>query len=183
MMCFIYFILCVLLPICIPVPEAAVVLWGTDHIGSLQAFLLGVTGSVPGLAIMYVLSSIATCRIFKGKKERRQAFWLQRLTQQHRCQALGILLIVPLVSDEVICAGSALLKIPLFQFLKIGIIAKIISVGMISFSGSFGVLCGLEHWQIIAAELLMMFLASAGLQYFCKEEDAKRNHERVYTDH
>ncbi len=41
-MCFIYFILCVLLPICIPVPEAAVVLWGTDHIGSLQAFLLGV---------------------------------------------------------------------------------------------------------------------------------------------
>ena len=54
---------------------------------------------------------------------------------------------------------------------------------MISFSGSFGVLCGLEHWQIIAAELLMMFLASAGLQYFCKEEDTKRNHERVYTDH
>lgn len=84
MMCFIYFILCVLLPICIPVPEAAVVLWGTDHIGSLQAFLLGVIGSVLGLAIMYTLSSLAVCRIFKGKKERRQAFWMQRLTQQHR---------------------------------------------------------------------------------------------------
>ena len=54
---------------------------------------------------------------------------------------------------------------------------------VISFSGSFGVLCGLEHWQIIAAELLIMFLASAGLQYFCKEEDAKRNHERIYIDH
>ena len=80
MMCFIYFILCVLLPICIPVPEAAVVLWGTDHIGSLQAFLLGVIGSVLGLAIMYTLSSLAACRIFKGKKERRQAFWMQRLT-------------------------------------------------------------------------------------------------------
>ena len=66
-MCFIYFILCVLLPICIPVPEAAVVLWGPDHIGSLQAFLLGVTGSVLGLAIMYVLSSIARCLLFKGK--------------------------------------------------------------------------------------------------------------------
>ena len=115
------------------------------------------------------LSSLTACRIFKGKKERQQALWLHRLTKQHRCKALGILLIVPLVSDEVLCAGSALLKIPLFQFLKIGIIAKIISVGMISFSGSFGVLCGLEHWQIIAAELLMMFLASAGLQYFCKE--------------
>ena len=173
MMCFIYFILCVLLPICIPVPEAAVVLWGTDHIGSLQAFLLGVTGSVLGLAIMYALSSMATCRIFKGKKERRQAFWLQRLTQQRRCQALGILLIVPLVSDEVICAGSALLKIPLFQFLKIGIIAKIISIGMIAFSGFFGDLCGLRRWQVIAAELLFMFLASAALQHFCKKGEAK----------
>ena len=108
MMCLIYFILCVLLPICIPVPEAAVVLWGTDHIGSLQAFLLGVIGSVLGLAVMYTLSALAACRIFKGKKERRQAFWMQRLTQQHRCKALGILLIVPLVSDEVLCAGSAL---------------------------------------------------------------------------
>ena len=86
-------------------------------------------------------------------------------------------------TDEVLCVGSAFLKISLPQFLKIGIIAKIISVGMISFSGSFGVLCDLEHWQIIAAELLIMFLASAGLQYFCKEEDAKRNHERIYIDH
>ena len=84
------------------------VLWGTDHLGSLQAFLLGVIGSVLGLAIMYTLSSLAACPIFKGKKERRQAFWMQRLTQQHRCKALGILLIVPLVSDEVLCAGSAL---------------------------------------------------------------------------
>lgn len=179
-MCFIYFILCVLLPICIPVPEAAVVLWGTDHIGSLQAFLLGVTGSVLGLAIMYALSSMATCRIFKGKKVRRQAFWLQRLTQQHRCQALGILLIVPLVSDEVICAGSALLKIPLFQFLKIGIIAKIISIGMIAFSGFFGSLCGLRRWQMIAVELLLMFLASALLQHFCKKGEANY-HERIHT--
>lgn len=54
---------------------------------------------------------------------------------------------------------------------------------VISFSGSFGVLCGLEHWQIIAAELLMMFPVSAGLKYFRKEEDTKRNHERIYTDH
>ena len=54
---------------------------------------------------------------------------------------------------------------------------------MMSFSGSFSVLCGLKHWQIIASELLVMFLASAVLQYFCKEEDAKRNHERIYIDH
>jgi len=182
-MWFIYFLLCVLLPICVPVPEITVVLWGTEHIGSLAAFLLGVTGSVLGLAVMYNLSSLIACHMFKRKKERKQLIWLQQLTKQHRYLALGVLLIVPLVSDEILCVGSAFFKIPLSQFLKIGIIAKIISIGMVSFSGLFGVLCGLERWQIIAAELLMMFLASVNLQYFCKKEEAKRNHERIYIDY
>lgn len=180
-MWFIYFLLCVFLPICIPVPEAAVVLWGAGQIGSPGAFLLGVTGSVLGLAVMHTLSSMLADRIFKGKKEKRQLKWLQQLTGRYRNRILGVLLIVPLLSDEVLCAGSALLKIPLSQFLKIGIIAKIISVGMVAFSGSMGAVCGLEHWQMIAAELLAMFLASAGLQHVCRRGE-KDNHEGIHID-
>lgn len=176
----VYFLACVLLPICIPVPETAVVLWGTRRIGSLGAFTLGVTGSVLGLTIMYSLSSLIVHRIFKGKKEMRQLAWLQQLTGRYRVWILGVLLIVPLVSDEVLCAGSAFLKISLPQFLKIGIIAKIISIGMIAFSGFFGNLCGLRRWQMIAVELLFMFLASAALQHFCKKGEANY-HERIHT--
>ena len=77
------------------------------------------------------------------------------------------------MSDEVLCAGSALLKIPLPQFLKIGIIAKVISIGMIAFSGFLGDLCGLRRWQMIAVELLSLFLASAALQHFGKKGEAK----------
>ncbi len=180
-MWFVYFLVCVLLPICVPVPEAAVILWGTRQIGSLGAFFLGVIGSVLGLAIMYSLSSLIAHRIFKGKKERRQLAWLRQLTGRYRFWILGVLLIVPLLSDEVLCVGSAFLKIPLPQFLKIGIIAKIISIGMIAFSGFFGSLCGLRRWQMIAGELLLMLLASAALQYFCRRGEAKY-HERIHTD-
>ena len=169
----IYFLACVLLPICIPVPETAVVLWGTRQIGSMGAFFFGVTGSVLGLLMMYSLSSRIAHRIFKGKKERRQLAWLGQLTGRYRVWILGVLLIVPLVSDEVLCAGSAFLKIPLPQFLKIGIIAKIISIGMIAFPGFLGNLCGLRRWQIIAVELLLMFLASVVLQHFYKKGEAK----------
>ena len=176
----VYFLTCVLLPICVPVPETAVVLWGTRQIGSLGAFTLGVMGSVLGLAIMHSLSSLIVHRIFKGKKERRQLAWLQQLMGRYRVWILGVLLIVPLVSDEVLCAGSAFLKISLPQFLKIGIIAKIISIGMIAFSGFFGDLCGLRRWQMIAVELLFMFLASAALQHFCKKGEANY-HERIHT--
>lgn len=178
----IYFLLCVFLPVCIPVPEAAVVLWGSEKIGSLGAFLLGVAGSVLGLAIMHRLSSLIADRILKNKKSKRQLAWLQQLTGRYRCWILGVLLIVPVVSDEVLCIGSALLQISLSQFLKIGIIAKIISVGMVTFSGSLSVLWALERWQVIAVELLLMFLVSAGLQYFCRQEETKRYHEGIYID-
>lgn len=169
----VYFLACVLLPICVPVPETAVILWGTRQIGSLGAFFFGVTGSVLGLAIMYSLSSLIAHRILKGKKERRQLAWLKQLMGRYRFWILGILLIVPLVSDEVLCAGSAFLKISLPQLLKIGIIAKSISIGMIAFSGFLGDLCGLRRWQMIAVELLLMFLASAVLQHFYKKGEAK----------
>lgn len=169
----VYFLACVLRPICVPVPEMAVVLWGTRQIGSLGAFFFGVIGSVLGLMIMYSLSSMIAHRISKGKKERRQLAWLKQLTGRYRVWMLGVLLIVPLVSDEVLCAGSAFLKIPLPLFLKIGIIAKIISIGMIAFSGLLGGLCGLRRWQLIVMELLFMFLASAALQHFCKKGEAK----------
>lgn len=78
-----------------------------------------------------------------------------------------------LVSDEVVCVGSAFLKISLSQFLKIGIIAKIISIGMIAFSGFLGNLCGLRRWQMITVELLFLFLAAAALQHFGKKGVAK----------
>lgn len=169
----VYFLACVLLPICVPVPETAVILWGTRQIGSPGAFFWGVIGSVLGLVIMYSLSSLIAYRIAKGRKERRQIAWFKQLTGRRRVWILGALLIVPLVSDKALCAGSAFLKIPLPQFLKIGIIAKIISIGMIAFSGFFGDLCGLRRWQMIAVELLFLFLASTALQHFCKKGEAK----------
>ena len=92
----VYFLACVLLPICIPVPETAIILWGTRQIGSLGAFFFGVTGSVLGLTIMYSLSSLIVHRILKGKKERRQLAWLKWLTGQYGVWILGVLLIVPL---------------------------------------------------------------------------------------
>lgn len=44
---------------------------------------------------------------------------------------------------------------------------------MIAFSDFLGGLCGLRRWQMIAVELLFLFLASAVLQHFYKKGEAK----------
>ncbi len=102
----VYFLACVLRPICVPVPETAVILWGTRQIGSLGFF-----------------------------------------------------------------------KIPLPQFLKIGIIAKVISIGMIAFSGFLGDLCGLKRWQMIAVELLSRRFCSISTK-----REKRSYHERIHID-
>lgn len=76
---------------------------------------------------------------------------------------------------------KAACEIPLPQFLKIGIIAKVISIVMIAFSGFLGDLCGLLRWQVIAVGLLFMLLASVVLQHFYKKGEANY-HERIHID-
>ena len=48
-----YFICCVLQPICLPIPEAGTVLWARASFGSFPSFFLGVTGSLIGITMMY----------------------------------------------------------------------------------------------------------------------------------
>ena len=78
-------------------------------------------------------------------REKRQPAWLNQLTGRYRVRIPGVLLIVLPVSDEALCTGSVFLKIPLSRFLKIGIIAKVISTCMIAFSGFSDDLCGLRR--------------------------------------
>lgn len=124
-------------------------------------------------AAPYMFSGAGNCSDTVGNQTARQPGGLFLWDHRRRVWILGILLIVPLASDEALCADSAFLKISLPQFLKIGIIAKIISIGMIAFSGFIGDLCGLSRWQMITVELLFMFLASGALQHFCKKGRSK----------
>lgn len=48
----VYFILCVLQPICLPIPEMVTVLWGSVEIGPIKSFILGVVGAILGIGVM-----------------------------------------------------------------------------------------------------------------------------------
>ncbi len=52
-----YFLCCLLRPICLPVPETLLVLWGSGQVGLFPALAVGVLGSVAGIASMYLISS------------------------------------------------------------------------------------------------------------------------------
>lgn len=52
-----YFLGCLLRPICLPFPEALLVLWGSRHISQPLALAVGAAGSAAGIAGMYLISS------------------------------------------------------------------------------------------------------------------------------
>ena len=60
---FIYFIFCILQPICLPIPEAMTIYFGSELIGSFASFILGFIGSLIGISIMYAMSKYGSKKL------------------------------------------------------------------------------------------------------------------------
>lgn len=74
--------------------------------------------------------------------------------------AEGMLFIIPIFQDFIICIGASLMKINLPLFLLIAIISKTISIGMIEYSGLIGDVFQVNKWQIIIIELFIINIIS-----------------------
>lgn len=156
----IYFILCLLQPICLLVPEIVTVLWGVERFGPTRSFIVGVIGMVIGIAIMYACSTvIAEWMISKFHYEKYMEIFYSYVKQYH-VLIVGVLFVIPILPDEIIGIGAPLVGIGFGQFISIAIFSKIVSVGMISFSSQIASVCALQKWQIIMLELLILYLAS-----------------------
>ena len=61
----IFFLLCFIQPICLPVPELTTYLYGQKTIGEIPAFIIGLIGVMLGIITMYLVSKKASDYIIK----------------------------------------------------------------------------------------------------------------------
>lgn len=164
-MLILYFIGCILQPICLPVPEMMLVLWASQTIGEVPSFLVGLLGTIIGISIMYHLSGKVSCFIvekfhFEGGLERFQLY-----VKHFQEVIVGFLFVVPILPDEIIGLGASFIKIKFSRFLCIAIVAKVISIGMIAFSDSLGEIASMQQWQIIMIEFGALLLMTRIFKY------------------
>lgn len=173
-MTILYFLLCILQPICLPVPEMVTILWGSMTIGPRKSFVYGVAGALIGIAVMYVLAKkFSECLIKKLKCEKKVKRF-QDYIKNYQIYIVGILFIVPILPDEIICLGSPLVGIRFSLFMGIAVAAKLISVGMIAYSEPIGAIIGLSNLELIAVELVVLFAVA---KLYTRREKAEEDRE------
>ena len=153
-----FFILCVLQPICLPVPEATTILTGSVTIGEHETFIIGLIGIMLGIIIMYKVSFFLGEKYLTNFKKSSKYKTYQRLVASNPFLTTGVLFAIPILPDEIVCVGSALAGVSLKFLLPIAIFSKAISIGMVTYSSYIANALSLTQWQIIVIEVVIMLI-------------------------
>lgn len=170
---FIFLILCILQPICLPVPEASTILTGTLNLGPTPTFIIGMTGIMFGITVMYQLTHFLSKKFLRKLKKSPKFKAYQRYMSKYPILTTGLLFAIPVIPDEIICIGSALGDIKMSIMLPIAFFSKIISIGMITYSQAIADIFVLKQWQVIVVEISIMLIASVIYQRINNDKKTK----------
>lgn len=169
----VFFMLCILQPICLPVPETTTILTGTMTLGSNEAFIIGLTGIMTGIILMYKVSFSLSKKFLRKFKQSSKYKTYKKYISHNPVLTTGILFTVPIIPDEIICIGSAIGEIPLKFILPIAAFSKIISIGMITYSEAIASKLSIKQWQVITIELIIMFILATIYQKVKNKKEKK----------
>ena len=166
----IYFVMCILQPICLPVPETATIIFGCLSLGAFKSFYIGIIGVLAGISIMYWLVKHFLHYFINRKGIQKKLELFRRCTKNYQVLIIGILFIVPVLPDEIVCLGAAVIGIDYLALLLIALPAKIISIGMIAYANEIGNALFINGYVVILIEIVILLLVSILIRHWNKGE-------------
>lgn len=130
----IYFFVCFLQPIVLPLPEPVTVMAGSLVFGRFNGAIIAFVGTVLGIISMFLFSRYASQKLIKNiiSKDKLQKF--NHYIKKNETLIILLLFILPILPDEVICVGTGITKINGYKFIIIAIISKLITSFTLSYS-------------------------------------------------
>ncbi|WP_096153529.1 TVP38/TMEM64 family protein [Bacillus sp. FJAT-45066] len=130
----IYFLICVLQNILLPIPEAATIIAGSTVLGSHNAFIIGLIGTLIGVTTMFFITRYGGIKLVSKYVNEKHLIRYQKYTQKNEILYLFALFIVPILPDEIICIGAGLSKITIKRFLVIALTSKVLTTFIFAYS-------------------------------------------------
>lgn len=155
-----YIVATFLQPICWPLPEVTTILFGVELIGSFKAFIIGYVFIILGIIFMYKFSFFLSNKYLDKFKRKKSFKKFQIFIQENEILTTGILFILPILPDEVICIGSAIVGIRFKTFLSIALVAKFICIFMYAYSNQLALLLNINEYLLIIIQLLIILIIS-----------------------
>ncbi|KZE63981.1 hypothetical protein AWM68_12785 [Fictibacillus phosphorivorans] len=131
---FIYFMVCFAQPIILPVPEMVTVVAGSAALGSLSAFILGFLGAVLGILTMFYLSRTFGMKVVQRLVNEKQLEQYHRSVRKNEMWILGLLFIIPVLPDEIICVGAGISGVKANRFITIALLSKLVTTFSLAYS-------------------------------------------------
>lgn len=162
----IYFFICFLQPIVLPLPEPLTIMTGSAVLGRLNGAILGFLGTTLGILTMYLISRFFGEKLVLKivKKEKLESF--NEYIRKNETLILLLLFIFPLLPDEVICIGSGIAKINGYKFFIVASISKIITAFTLSYS--------IELFNFDIQTLIIFFTLGMGIIWVKSRFENKR---------
>ena len=164
-MAVLYFIVCILRPICIPIPEIVIVVWGNQYLSDFYTYCLGVVGSVIGIVGMYLVSGIGAEKIIQRFHYEKPIEKYRRYIDKYSLGIIGVFFVLPIFSDIIISLGAAIMKVNISKFTFLALISKIASIGIIIYSRTLAETFKLQQWQILLVEFILLQVFAVLFQY------------------
>lgn len=130
----IYFFICFLQPIILPIPEPVTIMAGSSAFGAVEGALIGFLGTIFGIITMFFIGRFASEKFISRLVSDKSVEKFNRYREKHENLVILGLFILPVLPDEIICIAGGLAKINIYKFIIIATISKVITSISLAFS-------------------------------------------------
>lgn len=168
----IYFAICFLQPIILPLPEPITITAGNIVFGKVIGSTLGFLGTILGIITMFIISRVGSNKLKLNLINNKNLEKYNNLVAKNETFILILLFIFPVLPDEIICIGAGLSPIKFKKFVSIALISKLITIGVYSLSSGFVreiLELGFGYQLIIVSIIIIIFMALKKLVSYIKK--------------
>jgi uncharacterized membrane protein YdjX (TVP38/TMEM64 family) len=128
-----FFLICFLQPIALPVPEPVTVMAGSAVLGSFNAFVISYLGTVLGIITMYLLAKMGGDRLKAMKGHSKGLERYNHYLDRYGHWVIAVLLIFPVLPDEIICLGAGFSGMLARRFIPLVLASKLVTAYVLSY--------------------------------------------------
>ncbi|WP_339149515.1 MULTISPECIES: VTT domain-containing protein [unclassified Sutcliffiella] len=154
----IFFLVCLAQPIILPIPEAVTIPAGSVAFGALNATFLSFSGTLLGIIIMFFIARYGGMGIASKLVKDHHLKRYQHYVGKNETVILGLLFIIPILPDEIICVGAGIGAVSFKRFLLIASMTKLFTSFVLAYSVSLAKVLSLSTTELVLYCSLVMGL-------------------------
>ncbi len=131
---FIFFLICLVQPIILPIPEAVTIGAGSAVFGPFSAAILGFIGTMSGIIAMFFIARYGGQKLISKLVKEKHLNKYKAYVGKNETTILILLFIIPILPDEIICVGAGIGAVAFRKFFIIASIAKLLTSTLLAYS-------------------------------------------------